>query len=228
MNIVVLTPVRLLGDGLVACLARYADINVVGVIEDIHALSDLLGARQLDLVLIDVTQGIELYDVRSLAKQYPDLRLVALGLAELRHEVVRCGRAGFSGYVARNASVESLAAALTDVVAGRLACPSNISGGLLRALFSSEETANEPGPAATALSLQPLTRREREVLRLLGQGMSNKEIAKELFLSVATVKHHVHNVLEKLHLPRRTQVMQRMSEEKWRVEVGASDDLDGT
>jgi two-component system, NarL family, nitrate/nitrite response regulator NarL len=221
MNIVVLTPVRLLGDGLVACLGKYADINVLGVIEDIDTLRDLLGARQLDLVLIDVTQGIELYDVRSLAKEYPDLALVALGLAELRHEVVRCGRAGFSGYVARNASVESLAGALTDVVAGRLACPSNIAGGLLRALFREEQKGGEQAAVASAaLSLQSLTRREREVLTLLGQGLSNKEIAKELFLSVATVKHHVHRLLEKLKLPRRTQVMHRMREAAW---VGSAD-----
>jgi DNA-binding NarL/FixJ family response regulator len=216
MNIIVLTPVRLLGDGLVACLHHYADINVVGVIESVNALRDLLGTRPLDLVLIDVTQGIELYDVRPLAKQFPDLALVALGLAELRHEVVRCGRAGFSGYIARNASVESLAAALTDVVAGRLACPSNIASGLLRALFCAEETGSEPTPVTAAPSLlQSLTRREREVLRLLGQGLSNKEIARELFLSVATVKHHVHNLLEKLNLPRRTQVMRQMQEGAW-------------
>ena len=60
-----------------------------------------------------------------------------------------------------------------------------------------------------------LTRREGEVLQLIGRGLSNKEIARDLSLSVATVKHHVHHVLEKLQLPRRAQAMRRVRETPW-------------
>ena len=62
---------------------------------------------------------------------------------------------------------------------------------------------------------QGLTRREGEVLKLIGQGMSNKEIARDLNLSLATVKHHVHHVLQKLGLPRRAQAMRRVREAPW-------------
>lgn len=211
MKIIVLTPVRLLGDGLAACLRAREDFAVVGVVSDLATLRQQLGDACVDLVLIDVTLGIDLYDVRSIAAERPEVALVALGLYERRQDVIRCGQAGFSGYVSRDASVDALCKALSDVIAGRLACPAEISGGLLRALFRSDVR-----PLGGALD-QTLTRRESEVLRLIGQGLSNKEIARELRLSVATVKHHVHHVLDKLQLPRRAQAMRRVRDAPWLV-----------
>ena len=149
-------------------------------------------------------KGVDLFDVRAIASEWADIPLVALGLNEQRQEVIRCGRAGFAGYVARDASIETLCNSISEIVAGRLTCPPEISGGLLRALFH-----KDPGPDGADLELA-LTRRESEVLELLGQGFSNKEIANKLCLSVATVKHHVHHVLEKLNLERRAQAMRRV------------------
>ena len=211
MNIIVLTPVRLLGDGLAASLGRRRDIIVHAVVSDIAKLRHALTTTEVDLVLIDVTQGVDLFDVRSIAAERPDVLLVALGLVEQRQDVIRCGRAGFNGYVTRDASVDALCNALLDVVQGRLACPAEISGGLLRALFRRESSPEEPAPN------HPLSRREGDVLQLIGRGLSNKEIAGELFLSVSTVKHHVHNILEKLDLSRRAQAMQRIRDAPWMV-----------
>jgi DNA-binding NarL/FixJ family response regulator len=134
---------------------------------------------------------------------------VALGLTEQRQEVIRCGRAGFAGYVTREASIDSLCRTLSEIVEGRLACPPEIAGGLLRALFR-----RDPRPDESDVDLG-LTRRESEVLELLGRGLSNKEIGCELCLSVATVKHHVHHILEKLKLPRRAQAMRRVRDAPW-------------
>lgn len=209
MNLIVLTPVRLLGDGLAASLGRRPGIIVRAVVNDLAKLRHALTTMEVDLVLIDVTQGVDLFDVRSIAAERPDVLLVALGLDEQRQNVIRCGRAGFTGYVARDASVDALCKALSDVVQGCLACPAEISGGLLRALFRME-----PSPDGSTPS-HPLSRRETEVLQLIGRGLSNKEIARELFLSVSTVKHHVHNILEKLDLSRRAQAMQRVRDAPW-------------
>lgn len=209
MNIMLLTPVRILGDGLTACLERRPDIAVLAVVADLASLRQLLATAPADLVLIDVTQGVDLYDVRSLAAEHPGVALMAFGLAEQRQEVIRCGRAGFAGYVSRDASLETMCKAMSDVIEGRLACPAEISGSLLRALFRGGH-ASEPEPLDHAL-----TRRESDVLHLIGEGLSNKEIARELTLSVATVKHHVHNILEKLNLPRRAQAMRRVRDAPW-------------
>jgi len=208
MKLIVLTPVRLLGDGLVACMGTGGDITVAAVVADLRQLRERLGEGGIDLVLIDVTQGVDLYDVRSVAAQYPQVSLVALGLTEQRQEVIRCGRAGFTGYVSREATSDQLCGALADVLEGRLACPAEISGGLLRALFRGEHEAEAAADVA-------LTRREGDVLHLIGEGLSNKEIARELVLSVATVKHHVHNILDKLNLPRRAQAMRRVRDAPW-------------
>jgi two-component system, NarL family, nitrate/nitrite response regulator NarL len=209
MNVIVLTPVRLLGDGLAACFHTRADIAVLVVANDLATLRDTLTANAVDAVLIDVTQGIELFDVRDIAAEWPNVALVALGLNEQRDDVIRCGRAGFAGYVARDASIDTLCNALSEIVAGRLACPPEIAGGLIRALFRRERRSED---AEVELSL---TRRETEVLQLLGRGLSNKEIGSELFLSVATVKHHVHHVLEKLKISRRSQAMRRVRDDPW-------------
>ena len=209
MNIIVLTPVRLLGDGLAACFSSRPDMQAIAVVNDLASLRETLSTTETHVVLIDVTQGVDLFDVRAIAYDWPDVPLVALGLNEQRQEVIRCGRAGFAGYVARDASIDALCNSLVEIVAGRLACPPEISGGLLRALFHRESSSE-----GSEVDLG-LTRRESEVLEFLGRGFSNKEIGNELCLSVATVKHHVHHVLEKLKLERRAQAMRRVRDAPW-------------
>lgn len=209
MNIIILTPVRLLGDGLAACFSSRPDIRTLAVVNNLASLRDLLATTEIQAVLIDVTQGVDLFDVRAIAAEWPDVALVALGLNEQRQEVIKCGRAGFAGYVARDASIDTLCKSLSEIVAGRLACPPEISGGLLRALFRRDPRSD------TSEIDHALTRRESEVLHLLGRGLSNKEIGRELSLSVATVKHHVHHVLEKLKLSRRAQAMRRVRDAPW-------------
>jgi DNA-binding NarL/FixJ family response regulator len=162
-----------------------------------------------DVVLVDVTQNIGMEEVALVAAKWHDLPLLALGLLERREEVVRHGRAGFVGYVARDATIEDLRSAISDAVAGRMQCPTDISGGLIRALFSREHPS---APGRVALSL---TRRETEVLQMIGRGLSNKEIARDLERSVATVKCHVHNVLAKLGVGHRSHAMRKVRAEPW-------------
>jgi DNA-binding NarL/FixJ family response regulator len=209
MHLIVFTPVRLLGDGLAASLATRPGMDVRAVVNAFADLHLALAASDVDLVLIDVTQGIDLSEVRTIALAHPDLLLVALGLDAQRQNVIRCGHAGFTGYVPRDASIDGLCEALSDVVHGRLACSAEISCELLRALFRAEQPANGAAPG------QPLSRRECDVMQLIERGLSNKEIARELCLSVSTVKHHVHHILEKLALSRRTQAMYRAREAPW-------------
>jgi two-component system, NarL family, nitrate/nitrite response regulator NarL len=211
MNIIVLTPVRLFGDGLSACISSRVGITVDAVVNDFGRLRERLELAHVDVVLIDVTHPINPFDVRGIAEQWPGVKLVALGLPEQTQEIIRAGRAGFAGYVSRDASLDALCQSLCDIAAGRLAMPPEIAGCLLQALFCHEQAPIPPD------SDPSLTRRETEVLALLGQGLSNKEIGNELCLSVATVKHHVHHVLEKLKLPRRAQAMRKVRDTPWLV-----------
>jgi DNA-binding NarL/FixJ family response regulator len=182
---------------------------VIAVLNNLASLRDALGSSAADVVLVDVTQGIDLFDVRAVATEWPKVALVALGLNEERQDVIQCGRAGFAGYVTRQAPIEDVCRSLVEIVSGRLPCPPEISGGLLRALFRKD------APTEFLNSDSALTRRESQVLELLGRGFSNKEIGNELCLSVATVKHHVHHVLEKLRLARRAQAMRLVRDAPW-------------
>lgn len=209
INIIVVTPVRLFGDGLAACLNNRDDICAVAVVNDLTHLRTALETNDIRAVLMDVTQGIDLWDVRAIAAGWPNLALVAIGLKEQRQEVIQCGRAGYAGYVSRDESIDSLCTTLGEIISGRLVCPPEITSSLLRALFRSDSRVDDSNKDPE------LTRRESEVLELLGIGYSNKEIGNELCISVATVKHHVHNVLEKLQLERRAQAMRRVREAPW-------------
>ncbi len=211
MNVVILSPVRLMGEGLAACLNCAEDIVVAAIVDRFSALREALALAPVDIALIDVSQNIALEEVRAIAADWPGTALVAVGLDEQRQQVTHCGRAGFVGYVAREGSVKALHEALSDVTAGRLACSSEVSGELMRALFRMAPPSAKRGAGAD----EALTRREEEVLRLIGGGLSNKEIARELSLSVATVKHHVHHILRKLRLSGRAQAMRRVRDEPW-------------
>src|SRR5262245_6430419 len=169
MQVVIFTPIRIFGDGLQACLSRRPEFCLLATVPDLLALREALRNAHADLVLMDVTQGIDLEEVRSIAVEHPELALIALGLCEQRQQVIRCGRAGFVGYVARDATIDSLCQAMLDVAKGRLHCSAEISGGLLRALFEMNL-----GPQTSVMEAA-LTRRESEVLHLIGRGLSNKE-----------------------------------------------------
>jgi DNA-binding NarL/FixJ family response regulator len=210
MDLIVVTPVRILGEGLAACFATREGMVLRATVPDLSSLGLALETRiGVDVVLVDTTQRVNLEEIRVFALEHASISFVALGLLEQPKDVVNCGRAGFSGYVSRAASFDQLCQALSDVVVGRLSCSAEVSGNLLRALFRGQ--FDRPEMAAT----EALTRREGEVLHLIGSGLSNKEIARELELSVATVKHHVRNVLKKLQVGGRVQAMRRVRDAPW-------------
>lgn len=208
MDIVILTSIRLFGDSLASFFSS-RDVSVVTIAHSFSMLHEVFSASHVDLTLIDVTQGIDLDEVRTVAGQWPSIALLAIGLKVEQKEVVRCGRAGFSGYVPRDASLDQLFQAMEDAVVGRLSCPPEIAGELLRSLYRGTLAVNadEHGEA--------LTSRECDVLRELGNGLSNKEIARKLGLSISTIKHHVHKILDKLQVVRRAEAMRKVRDTPW-------------
>jgi DNA-binding NarL/FixJ family response regulator len=210
MRVIVVSAFRLFRESLAVNLEQ--DEIDVKTVETLSDLITRLSNADIDLALIDVTQDLDLEELRLLAAEWSNVRLIALGLREQREEVIRHGRAGFAGYVARDVSIKELRQVMDDAMAGRLRCPAEIANGIFRALFRPAEIL---AVVRTAPQDVHLTARESEVLRFLGRGLSNKEIARELNLSIATVKHHVHNVLAKLGLVSRAQAMRRVRAAPW-------------
>ncbi len=170
MNIIIVTPIRLLGEGLAACINASPLMKATEILNSLDALRQSLESAATQLVLVDVSQGVEVVDVREIATRWSEVSIVALGLTEIKQEVIKCGRCGYAGYISRDTSIEKLCQALSDIADGRQNCPPEIVAGMFRALF---RVVPEQGSPA---SEPALTRREREVLDLIGQGLSNKEI----------------------------------------------------
>jgi DNA-binding NarL/FixJ family response regulator len=148
-----------------------------------------------DVVLIDLAMPDAIVAVRALGRSF---NVVALGVPEVERTVIAAAEAGVAGYVTREASLDDVVAALESVVHGEMICSPRIAATLLRRV-TALASLTRPGPAAR------LTSRELEILELIELGLSNKEIAARLFIQLATVKNHVHNILEKLQVDGRAE-----------------------
>lgn len=114
MNIVVLTPARLLADGLKAGLNSREGIQAIAVVDNLSALWETLASAQIDLVLIDVTQEVDWDEMGKLAADFPQVVLWALGTEQQLHNLKRQGLSIFSGYISRSASIAALYQAITE------------------------------------------------------------------------------------------------------------------
>ena len=126
------------GDGLGAYFSGRPSMCVVAVVDDLARLRDTLVTAEAHVVLVDVARGINVCSTCAPSRRSgpQDVAIVALGLNDHKQEVIRCGRAGFTGYVARDTPIDALCTALSGIVAGRLACPPEIVGGLLALCFA--------------------------------------------------------------------------------------------
>jgi two-component system, NarL family, nitrate/nitrite response regulator NarL len=204
LTVVVYSPVRLFADGVAACLDTRPDTSGLAC-HDFGTLTELVGRGKADVVLMDVTEQHALAEGRALVQRHPGVRIVALALPEAIDDVIACADAGFASYVPRNACAEDMYEVLRRLLREEVVCDPKISSGLLRELRRRNALA-----ASLEEQSEALTRRECEVLRLLGRRLSNKEIARELCLSTATVKNHVHSILAKLHVRGRSEALARL------------------
>jgi len=176
---------------------RDANIRVVGTAGDYdEVLASLV--TPTDIVLLDMATPNSVAIAQAIRDEAPGIRVVALTLAESEYEFVACAEAGVAGYVTPNDSSAELLAVLAGVARGEVACPPRIAAMLLR------RVAALAGGSDSSLRQTHLSHREREIVRLIDGGLSNKEIARELGVEVATVKNHVHNILNKLRVHRRS------------------------
>jgi len=185
-------------------LARDPRVRVAGVAGDLQSALVMVGKSQPDVIVIDLAMSESLRVVRAIRLLRSDSRVVALGVPEIEQEVLACAEAGIAGYVAREAGVGELVTAIESVGKGELLCTPRVAAALRERLTIFADSQG-------ALPAEPqLTARERQILTLVEQGLSNKEIARQLGIEVATVKNHVHSVLDKLRVHRRGQAAARL------------------
>jgi two-component system nitrate/nitrite response regulator NarL len=200
LRVFILGDVALHRDGLAQLVGSDARIQIVGAASPGLRTLARIGELLPEIVILDLPAPERFSDARALHAAAPEVRVVAVGVPEADDDVVHCAEAGISGYVPPEASAAELTATLACVARDELPCSPRIAAALMRRLGS--RTA---GPS---LPSQPgaLTRREREIVELVARGLSNKEVAQALCIEATTVKTHVHHILGKLGLRRRTEI----------------------
>jgi DNA-binding NarL/FixJ family response regulator len=198
-RVYLVSEVRLYREGLISSLSRQRGLFLVGAGPRAEALSELVNLRP-DVLLLDVA-GCDSFTVPRQARLLlPQVRVIAFAVAAGEADVLACAEAGFCGYVAQDGSVEDLVEAVRRAVSGELVCSPRIAS----MLFSRLGSLSVAG--AVSAAAERLTPREREIAALVSRGLPNKEVARRLGVSGATVKNHVHNILQKLNLQRRGEI----------------------
>lgn len=183
--------------GVAYTLSRESDITVAG--EAASGKQALSLARSLvpDVVLLDITmpEGDGLTTAAQLSQEVPSARIIMLTASEDGDDLVTAMKVGARGYVVKGAGASEVVTAVRAVAAGDAYITPKMAGNLL--LEMTQKPAEDP--------LDDLTEREREVLELLAQGLTNREIGLQLSLAEKTVKHYVTSVLQKLHVRSRVE-----------------------
>ena len=203
VRVVVVDDQELFRRGMVMLLGVEPDIEVVGEAGDGVTATDLVVKTAPDVVLLDVRMpkisGIEA--CVAIKEAVPAAKILMLTVSDEESDLYEAVKSGASGYLLKDSSIEEVAQAVRVVADGQ----SLISPSMAIKLIDEFKQMSQPdkGPVSTFR----LTERELEVLRLVAQGLNNKDIAKKLFISENTVKNHVRNLLEKLQLHSRMEAV---------------------
>ncbi len=193
---------------LAAVLGLAEDIDVVASAADGTEVLEAVAAGPVDVVLMDlrmpVMDGIEA--TRRLSEEHPEVAVVVLTTFADDESILGALGAGARGYLTKNAGRQDITRAIRAAGAGQSVLDREVQDRLLA-------TARAKAPATEQAARQPLpddlTPREREVLALIGQGLSNRGIAETLFISEATVKTHINNLFAKAHIRDRADAVRR-------------------
>lgn len=203
-RVFVLAAIRLYREGLALALERDHGFAVVGTAATLAAALAALPVCRPAVVLLDVELEGAAATIRALRAAEPQPTVLALGVGDADDRTIAWAEAGVAGYVPRDASLAELATAIDAVARGDAVCSPHIAACLLRRVAALAARDIPPEQA------QVLTQREREILGLIQDGLSNKEIARRLVIEVATVKNHVHNILDKLGVSSRGEAAARV------------------
>jgi two-component system NarL family response regulator len=204
ISLVLIDDNRLLREGLAGLIRKQPDFKILAASADIEEALRKAREAKPQVVLLDF--GLESHDslglTATIRQEVPEARVIVMGLLPLQEDVTAFVRAGASGFIMKDASFDDLLRTIRAVADGADVLPAQLTG----SLFSEIARQVVRGRAAPVLEGVRLTERERQVIDLLGEGLSNKEIATRLHIAIHTVKSHVHNVLEKLALHTRLEV----------------------
>jgi two-component system nitrate/nitrite response regulator NarL len=205
LRLVIWARTRLYREGLAETLLTRARVRVVGTAADASDCFRLVAGGRADAALVDASLPDAVESISRLTQVTPELRIVALAVPESEDAVLGCIEAGAGAFVTADQSIDDLLDVLAALGNGEARCTPRMAAALIRrvtVLAAGRDRAD----------VESLTARELEIGRLIGDGLSNKEIASTLQIEATTVKNHVHRVLTKLGVERRSKVGARLRE----------------
>ena len=213
--------VRIHREGLARALDGNADLRVLGTGATAEQALGQIEAFGPDVVIVDTSGAGGVAGACTLAERTPATKVVILAASEDDRTVTACAEAGVRAFVGADGTLDDIVAAARSVVRGETACSPRVAAMLLRRVA---DGARE----RLYQEFAQLTSRERQVVALIDEGLSNKEIAARLCIELSTVKNHVHNLLEKLGARGRAQAAARVRVALNQSAAAGSDAVAGT
>jgi DNA-binding NarL/FixJ family response regulator len=203
---------RILREGITATLKKQGDITVAAASDGRDNSLAKARAVKPHVVLIDL--GLDSQNsldvVESMKKEIPSVKIIGMGLAPAQSDILEFVQAGAEGFILKNAKVEDVIKTIRAVAGGETVLPTPMTGSLFSQVA---EHALSNGKRNIRGAIR-MTQREKEIIALIVDAMSNKQIAARLNIATFTVKSHVHNILEKLALQSRLQIARHARDEK--------------
>jgi DNA-binding NarL/FixJ family response regulator len=191
-------------EGLVELIQSDSELLMVGSFQDAESAVDKLPYLQADVVLMDINlpgmSGIEC--IKTVKEKCPSIQFMMFTVYENDEKVVQALRAGATGYLLKRTEPKRILESIKELNQGGSPMSSNIARKLLT-IFVHEKAITKK---------EVLSDRENEVLQLLADGLLYKEIAERLFIGHGTVRQHIHNIYEKLHVSNRTEAVNKYFE----------------
>lgn len=203
---------RILREGITVTLRNQRDITVAAVSDGMDDTLTKTRTVKPHVMLIDLGLDSQnsLNAVQSVKKEFPRIKIIGMGLAPTQSDILEFVQAGAEGFILKNATVEDVIKTIRAVAGGETVLPPPMNGSLFSQVA---ELALSKGKRNLKGAIR-MTQREKEIISLIVEGMSNKQIANSLNIAIFTVKSHVHNILEKLALHSRLQIAKYANDDK--------------
>ncbi len=203
---------RLLREGITVVLNEQKGVSVVAVSDG--KKDSILSARSTDPNVVLMDLGLDrqnsLEVVQSVKKEFPEIKIIGMGLAPAQADIMEFVQAGAEGFILKDATVGEIIETIRSVAGGKTVLPISMTNSLFSQVA---QYAILKGKRNLKVATR-MTNREKDVIALIVEGMSNKEIGGKLNIATFTVKSHVHNIMEKLALHSRLQIANHARGEK--------------
>jgi DNA-binding NarL/FixJ family response regulator len=205
IKLMVIEDNRLLREGISAMINEQYDMKVVAALGTTENILQKINTFKPNVTLLDLGMRNQnsLSIVKTVKKKFTGTKIIVMDLVPIHEEILEFVQAGVSGFILKDATVDDFLKTIRSVAQGIKVLPPHLTDSLFSQIVEHAITGTKKSSLIKSVRM---TKREKQVIELIADGLTNKEIAQKLHLSTYTVKSHVHNILEKLALHTRVQI----------------------